>query len=127
MTHKSKPQVKFTLISPSLKGEVSRAAPQGFAGNAAVYVERVKASDKGSVRKQRLLTPYSWRNQLHKQTQIIEQLKKQLREIQQAQKAKAAIHADLEGVAVLDAMVAIDLLDNPPEPNAKLQALFAQR
>lgn len=127
MTHKSKPHVKLTLISPSLKGEGSRTAPQGFAGNAAVYVRHVEATDKGSIRKQRLLTPYSWRSQLHKQTRIIEQLKKQLHEIQQAQKARAAMLVDLEGAAVLDAVVAIDLLDNPPEPNAKLQALFAQR
>ncbi|WP_273627363.1 hypothetical protein, partial [Pseudomonas aeruginosa] len=48
-------------------------------------------------------------------------------ESERIQEAVVVDLVDLEGLTVLNSAVARDLVDNPPAPNAKLQALLALR
>lgn len=60
--------------------------------------------------------------------QQIHKLKAQVEEltVQMQEKETLLVNVvDLEGLTVLDAKTAYDLLDNPPKPNEKLQSLLA--
>lgn len=60
--------------------------------------------------------------------QEIRKLKAQVEELTVRTQEKEALLVnvvDLEGLTVLDAKTAFDLLDNPPQPNEKLQSLLA--
>jgi len=61
----------------------------------------------------------------------IQELQQQVQALQhdaeQSQEALVVDLVDLEGIAVMDSAVVQDMLDNPPPPNAKLQALLALR
>lgn len=68
---------------------------------------------------------------LHMQKQLKE-LREQMsalieHEAERSQEAVMVELVDLEGLTVMKADVVSDMLDNPPPPNAKLQALLALR
>lgn len=66
---------------------------------------------------------------MQKQIQELQQLVQTLieHESERTQEAVVVDLVDLEGLTVLNSAVARDLIDNPPAPNAKLQALLALR
>lgn len=66
---------------------------------------------------------------MQKQIQELQQQMQVLieHESERIQEAVVVDLVDLEGLTVLNSAVARDLVDNPPAPNAKLQALLALR
>lgn len=66
---------------------------------------------------------------MQKQIQELQQQMQALieHESERTQEAVFVDLVDLEGLTVLNSTVARDLVDNPPAPNAKLQALLALR
>lgn len=80
---------------------------------------------KGSLGPTKPLTMAALQSQIHELREHMESLV--TGSVNRSRKAVMVDFVDLEGITVLDAGVAQDLIDNPPEPNAKLRSLFMQR
>ena len=135
MIDKEKPRKK-----PSAKGQLLvREASTGrfltlaFAGDPAAYEgkETTKAVTVKSGRYVRVKT--ARREKAHSFAAVERQIRKLQAQVEaltaRAEEKEALVVdvVDLEDLTVLDAKTAYDLLDNPPQPNAKLQALLALR
>ncbi|CDF95897.1 hypothetical protein BN844_2632 [Pseudomonas sp. SHC52] len=58
----------------------------------------------------------------------IKELQQQMQALVRSQQEAVVVDlVDLEGLTVMNSAVAREMLDNPPPPNAKLQALLALR
>ena len=66
---------------------------------------------------------------MQKEIQELQQQMKALMNsvVERTQEAVVVDLVDLEGLTVMNSAVACEMLDNPPPPNAKLQALLALR
>lgn len=124
---------------PSAKGQllVREAASGRFitlalAGDAAEYqsVTTVKPSKGGrSFRMFKHLTRPDKAQGLAAMQLKIRKLQEQVEALTAHVEQEAVVVeiVDLEGLTVLDAKTAYELLDNPPKPNAELQALLTLR
>lgn len=134
MIDKEKPRNK-----PSAKGQLLvREASTGrfltlaFAGDPAAYegMETTKAVKSGHYV---LRAKTARREKAHSFAAVERQIRKLQAQVEaltaRAEEKEALVVdvVDLEGLTVLDAKTAYDLLDNPPQPNAKLQSLLALR
>ncbi|KPZ01201.1 hypothetical protein L6218_15090 [Pseudomonas syringae pv. syringae] len=133
MTNKSKSQ-------PTTKGQpLFQEAGSGsfvtlaFSGDPSQH-EEVKVKRGKAFRRFR-----GWTKVKHVEKPSMAAMQKEIKELQQQmqalmdgivrtqQEAVVVDLVDLEGLTVMNSAVAREMLDNPPPPNAKLQALLALR
>lgn len=133
MTDKSKSQ-------PTTKGQPlfqeagsGRFVTLAFSGDPSQH-EEVKVTRVKAFRRLR-----GWAKVKHVEKPSMAAMQKEIKELQQQmqalmdgivrtqQEAVVVDLVDLEGLTVMNSAVAREMLDNPPPPNAKLQALLALR
>jgi len=132
---------------PAAKGQpLLREAGSGrfvtlaFAGDASQFDETAKSTGIVMLKGSRRLSGKAPKlHGLRSDKLTMAAMQKQIKELQQQMQAlveHSADHSqeavvvdlvDLEGLTVMHSAVAREMLDNPPPPNAKLQALLALR
>ncbi|AIG02430.1 MULTISPECIES: hypothetical protein [Pseudomonas] len=132
MTDKSKSQ-------PTAKGQPlfqeagsGRFVTLAFSGDPSQH-EEVKTTH--ALRVKSFLRHRGWSKLKHVEKSSLSAMQKEIKELQQQmqalvrsqQEAVVVDLVDLEGLTVMNSAVAREMLDNPPPPNAKLQALLALR
>ncbi|MBT1119019.1 hypothetical protein [Stutzerimonas nitrititolerans] len=139
MTDKSKSDSPTTKGQPIFRDPLSgRFVTLAFSGDPAHFERPAKpAKGVGMVKSSRLRGEA--KHASHRTEKLsLAALQKQVQELQQqvqallerderSQEALVVDLVDLEGMTVMNSAVVQDMLDNPPSPNAKLQALLALR
>jgi hypothetical protein len=140
MTDKSKSHNPTAKGQPIFRDPMSgRFVTLAFSGDPAHFVRSAKPAKGAGLGKSCRGLRGEIKQASHRTEKLsLAAMQKQIQELQQqvqalqhdaerSQEALVVDLVDLEGIAVMDSAVVQDMLDNPPPPNAKLQALLALR